>query len=155
MEGTKRVVVTPAGRRQYLEVLASHLDSQKASFDERHLWMNTDDAADQECMAGLAARHPWIRIVRHPRSEPSLGNFNIHWFFEGCVCPDTVYIRLNERWLACKKPRELGRVNVIFGKACCVHYAFHTQRPGLDSTDILAQYAKLTGPAKIKSGPPA
>jgi hypothetical protein len=49
-----------------------------------------------------------------------------------------------EVWLACVKPRESGRMNVIYGGACCVHYAFFTQRPGLDATGVLAEYQSLS-----------
>ena len=265
----KRVLVTPAGRRQYLPLLAAHLEAQKEAFDEWHLWMNTNVQLDQECIRDLASKHPWVTVVTHPDSDPSVGSGNIHKLYVGCTDSDTVYMKLDddvvwlepgflertfafrqanpqyflvcaniinnavishihersgrihseqgragylcmcpvawknpdfakdlhlaflkairegtvdewhfgvwklydyervsincilwmgkefaefggivghddEQWLACDKPRELGRMNAIFGGACCVHYAFFTQRPGLDATDILAQYDSVT-----------
>jgi len=37
----KCIVVTPAGRRRYLEKLVKCLELQKDDFDEWHLWENT------------------------------------------------------------------------------------------------------------------
>lgn len=38
----KRIIVTPAGRKRYMEILSSHLDKQRSDFDEWHIWQNTE-----------------------------------------------------------------------------------------------------------------
>jgi len=40
-------------------------------------------------------------------------------------------------------PRQLNRPNIIYGDVLIVHYAFHTQREYLESTDILESYKKI------------
>lgn len=37
----------------------------------------------------------------------------------------------------------LNKHNIIYGEALCSHYAFHTQKPYLDTTDILSEYRNL------------
>lgn len=49
-----------------------------------------------------------------------------------------------ECWLTVDKPRELQRPNLVCGEAIVSHYAFYTQRPHLDQTDILSRYRELS-----------
>ncbi len=51
--------------------------------------------------------------------------------------------RAEEYWLTVPKPRALNRPNCIFGEVLFAHYAFSTQRPELDLTDILRQYEAI------------
>jgi hypothetical protein len=51
--------------------------------------------------------------------------------------------RDEEQWLTMEKPKTLNRCNRIYGGFNVVHYAFYTQRPHLDTTDILKQYANI------------
>jgi hypothetical protein len=92
----RRVVTTPAGRRRYLKLLASHLRAQKADFDEWRLWCNTGDAEDVRFMDELAACHDWIKVVRVPGLDPARGNLNICRFFPACTDPGTAYLRLDD-----------------------------------------------------------
>jgi hypothetical protein len=92
----KSVVVTPAGRRAYLEILVKHLAKQKHAFDEWHLWKNTNNFDDIVCLNELASTHPWIKVIEAPNSNPNAGNFNIHRFFEFTRDPNTIYIRLDD-----------------------------------------------------------
>lgn len=92
----KCVVVTPAGRRQYLEILFAHLQKQKPAFDEWHLWMNTSVKEDVSYMQSLASANSWIRLVHHPRSDVSKGSLNIINFFDYAVDPNTIYLRLDD-----------------------------------------------------------
>jgi len=48
-----------------------------------------------------------------------------------------------EQWLSCDKPASIKKMNCIFGRFCCVHYAFGPQRHYIDSTDILNQYRDI------------
>lgn len=91
----RTVVVTPAGRRRYTELLYRHLSAQRADFDEWHIWLNTLDGADLAYFHELGARHPdWIRCVPCPVWVDGTGT--ICHFFRGCCDPDTVYIRLDD-----------------------------------------------------------
>lgn len=68
--------------------------------------------------------------------------------FGGAVGPD------EEQWLSVDKPRALRRINCVFGGFVAVHFAFESQRPGLEATDVLARYAERLG-APPPGDPPA
>jgi len=91
----RHIVVTPAGRRRYLEILVKHLVAQKQDFDEWHLWVNTNDVEDIAYCHWLAEQHPsWIKCVSS--TMPPDGNQSIHQFFAYCIDPNTVYTRLDD-----------------------------------------------------------
>ena len=260
----RRVVVTPAGRKRYLELLYKHLNVQKKDFDEWILLVNTTNVEDIGYCERLAARNDWIETRYAKGSDPAQGNLNIHRFLnEFCREPDTLYVRLDddicflapgfvktladfkeqnsqyflvygniinnailswvhtkfgslktsrsltyecmcdagwkdgkiaeevhrafledpddpkwtafdrwvateyerisvnaicwagadlqeapvapdeEHWFSVERPKQLGLPNAICGSALCVHFAFHTQRGHLDTTDILKQYSQI------------
>lgn len=88
----KRIIVTPAGRRRYMELMAAHLKKQRADFDEWHLWLNTSDSADIAYCKSLDAV-----VVEAPGSNPVEGSSNIHRFFPVDACdPGTLYLRLDD-----------------------------------------------------------
>lgn len=264
----KVVVVTPAGRRAYLEMLIPQILDLRPIVDEYHLWVNTTVPEDIEYMESMAKKHPkFIKLYRLPNGITPQGNATICHFFRNCIDPDSLYIRFDddiialdtpeafskfidfrlrnpqyflvygniinnclvtnihqrsgrmpifhgrpaeyactgdngwrdpiiaecihrqvienglaayrmghiwrlqdfervsinciswlgssfmefngevgpdeELWLACDKPKQLNRPNCIFGDFVCVHYAFHTQRTHLETTNILSQYKDL------------
>jgi hypothetical protein len=97
VKGMRRVVVTPAGRRRYLELLHRHLRAQCDHFDQWILLMNTRDPADVDYCERLAADEAWIETRYAEGSEPRLGNANISRFLnQFCRDPDTVYLRLDD-----------------------------------------------------------
>lgn len=88
----RRIVVTPAGRRMYMELLAGHLAAQRDSFDEWHIWLNTANEADTAFLKQQDAV-----IVEAPDSRPHDGTNNIHRFFPIDSCEtDTLYLRLDD-----------------------------------------------------------
>lgn len=88
-------IVTPAGRKRYLEILYLYLKSQKSEFDIWQLWINTADKDDIEYMNELAANHNWIKL--YPCTVPVRGNDSISSFFgENVHRDDTIYIRLDD-----------------------------------------------------------
>ena len=93
----RRIVVTPAGRERYLDILYRHLDKQKTSFDEWILLVNTSVPRDIEYCERLAATHDWIRTAYADGSDPSIGNRNIHKFLnQFCRDGDAMYLRLDD-----------------------------------------------------------
>ena len=72
----------------------------------------------------------------------------VSWFgeewakFGGNVDPD------EEPWLTTIKPREVQKPIAIFGEYSVVHYAFYTQRPALDTTNILDKYREIVFPSQ-------
>ena len=61
------VTVTPAGRRRYLEILATHLLRNRDVIDELHWWLNTRDPHDVACIHRLADRYP--NFSRHCQAD--------------------------------------------------------------------------------------
>jgi len=92
----KVVVVTPTGRKQFLELLYTNL--LKSTFDEWHLWLNTENESDIDYCKKLQQQHNWIKIIERPNSVvPRLRCVDYtHLFWAYCQEQDTVYIRLDD-----------------------------------------------------------
>jgi hypothetical protein len=92
----KRVIVTPAGRKCYLEILLRYLVRAKnaGEIDRWILWVNTEVDADIEYMMSLAEEYDFIetRALTIPYDK----NYSIHSFFAECVDENTVYVRLDD-----------------------------------------------------------
>jgi hypothetical protein len=96
----KVVVVTPAGRKEYIELLAQYLLRDHGLVDEYHLWLNTLDNADLEYLYGLEQTYPGyiFCIKRDPDIYLDMNHpgFSIFQFFRYCTEQDTVYVRLDD-----------------------------------------------------------
>jgi len=94
----RRVIVTPAGREKYLEILFLYLkrDYELGHFKEWHLWMNTVNQEDIDYMEGLAKEYDWVRVI--PLSIPHAGSLSIHSFYRmpDYCDEDSVYLRLDD-----------------------------------------------------------
>lgn len=112
----KYVVITPAGRQVYLEILLTYLERQKQDFDEWHLWKNTLNKNDISYMNTLTQKHSWIKIIDHPESDPSKGSMNICKFWELSSNPDTIYIRLDDDivWLEDKFIKKMYDIRIKY-----------------------------------------
>ncbi len=87
----KVVVVTPAGRRQSLKILAKYI-LPNSMVDEWHLWLNTKNNNDKGYIESLS--HPKIKIIQKPGTN---GHWNsIHKFFPDCIEENTVYVRMDD-----------------------------------------------------------
>lgn len=78
----------------------------------------------------------------------------ISWLGEEFAQFDGIVDFREEPWLAIEKPRQLGKPNCICGTALFGHFSFFPQRPYLDTTDILAQYEKLSIQENLYKTPP-
>lgn len=88
----KKIIVTPAGRKPYLEILAAHLYKRRGQFDEWHIWQNTQNEEDLEFLQHLDAK-----IISPTNSNPSLGTQNISSFYPiDSVDPNALYLRLDD-----------------------------------------------------------
>jgi hypothetical protein len=92
----KRVIVTPGGRKCYLEILLRYLLRAKKAgeFDRWILWVNTVNDGDIEYMLSLAEQYDFIEA--RPLTIPFDANYSIHSFFAECVDEDSVYVRLDD-----------------------------------------------------------
>jgi len=265
IDGYRIVVVTPAGRKRYLNLLIPQILELNDIVDEYRLWVNTNIDEDIEYMEKYSKMYPDFIKLEY-LTVPYDGSFSIHSFFKNCVDPKTIYVRFDddivliddkeafinfikfridnpqyflvygnilnnaiityihqrlgnfddkklvgykcmddvgwkdagftvdlhkqilkntdnlstyhfdkwilnqfervsinclcwlgsefalfngevgkdeEQWLACDKPKSINKMNVIYGKFVCVHYAFYIQRDVVDKTDILDEYSRL------------
>lgn len=91
------VLVTPAGRRRYLEVLLRHSLCQQDVVDSHHLWLNTTSQEDIAFIKQVAAAHPAYFKTIAP-TNPIVGRpvENIAQFYSYCTAPKTIYIKLDD-----------------------------------------------------------
>ena len=91
------VTVTPAGRRPYLEVLATYLLRRRDIIAEHRWWLNTRRPADVAYIYQLADRYPdFFRVVAKPTGPQDRIGFVIWEYMRECIEPDTLYIRLDD-----------------------------------------------------------
>jgi len=93
----KFVTVTPAGRRQYLDILAAYLLRNRDKIDEHHWWLNTRVPEDVAYVHRLADRYPdFFRVVIKPK-DPGLSLGGSIWsYLRDCTDPDTIYARFDD-----------------------------------------------------------
>jgi hypothetical protein len=90
----RKVVITPSGRKAYLQLLFQHLASQKNDFDEWHLWLNTVHEPDLVFCRELSARHSWIKTI--DLTVPHANGSSIYSFYKNCLDTDTAYLRIDD-----------------------------------------------------------
>lgn len=96
MIGGKRVVVvSPAGRRRYLELLIPQVQGLKQYVDELRLWVNTNNGDDITYMQKTAAGDPDFIKLEY-LSVPYNGIDTIYTFFKNCIDENTVYVRFDD-----------------------------------------------------------
>lgn len=97
--GYRIVVVTPAGRRRYLELLVPQVMRYMDAglVDEYQLWVNTLDYEDIMYMHELEKQHKGRIVLRYlPEGSQFRGNLSIHHFFQKCDEPNHVYVRFDD-----------------------------------------------------------
>lgn len=100
----KIVVVTPSGRKRYMEILIKYILRERNVIDEYRIWVNTKNKLDQDYFDSLEEKYKgFVTLDKRFIEEEWCGsNLNIHRFFDKCTDPDTVYIRLDDDviWLS-------------------------------------------------------
>jgi hypothetical protein len=92
------VVVTPAGRQRYLEVLAPYIIKNRF-VDEWRLWVNTTDSLDILYMRSLEYDYKKVKLEF---GDPSISikqdqpGYSIYQYFKNCCDPNTIYIRFDD-----------------------------------------------------------
>ena len=102
-QGLKVVVVTPAGRRRYLDVLRRYVLTSPI-VDRWDLWVNTDDQEDLVWMGEQVGKSEKVRTVHAPlltrkesASTPHQRKIeSVYRFFPRANDADTVYVRLDD-----------------------------------------------------------
>ncbi len=96
-EKYKVVAVTPAGRREYLEILSTYIfrDMAAGIIDGWQLWINTDNAKDIAYMKQLAADNSKVRIYTRGGNQ-AYDPFLIAPFFDNAQDDNTIYVRFDD-----------------------------------------------------------
>ena len=96
-EGMRVVVVTPAGRRRYLEVLFRYIEALRPVVDEYRLWLNTTNTEDIAYMVNYqSANSDYVTLEHLPPGVTHDGFLTIHHFFRNCVDENTLYVRFDD-----------------------------------------------------------
>ena len=93
--------VTPAGRREYLEILVPYLLRQRHILEKHVFWLNTTNTEDLDYVKGLCRQYPdFFEAIDCPVTVN--GNESISAFFKTTVDHDAIYVRLDDDivWLA-------------------------------------------------------
>jgi hypothetical protein len=96
-KGYKIVAITPAGRRNCLEILYSYIAKNKHILDRWDLWVNTQNEEDLEYIKELAEREEIINLI-YPTwpYERDYPNLSLAPFWSGAIEEDTIYIRFDD-----------------------------------------------------------
>ena len=97
LNGKKIIVVTPAGRKKYLQVLFKYILQLKPVITEYRLWINTEDQDDIEYMKKFQSENDdFVRLEYLPPGIKVDGIKTIHHFFRNCCQENTVYVRFDD-----------------------------------------------------------
>lgn len=101
----KKIIVTPAGRKKYLELLHTNLNKCKDEFDEWVIWVNTDNKEDIDYMESLANSYDYIKLQYSDVTVDPNGSHTatICRFFRNCIDENSVYLRLDDDIIYIKK----------------------------------------------------
>jgi hypothetical protein len=91
----KVISVTPAGRRQYLEILVPYLLRNRDYLAEHHFWLNTNNRRDIEYITALARQYPEFFKIKRREVFKSYTE-SIWQYFQDCGDEDTIYVRLDD-----------------------------------------------------------
>ena len=93
----KIVVVTPAGRKKYMNILLSYILKQKNIIDEYRIWVNTTNLEDLNWFKELNTQYKdFVTLEYLPEGIIPSKNCTIHNFFANTIDKNTIYIRLDD-----------------------------------------------------------
>jgi len=99
--GKRIVVVTPAGRRRYLDILLPYVLREQSIIDKYRFWVNTNNAKDMEYIKQKVDSNPDFFEAEY-LSDPKpdwRGNRRVRLicqFFQNCTDDNTIYVRLDD-----------------------------------------------------------
>ena len=136
------VVVTPAGRRKYLDLL-KHYILNDASIDAWHLWDNCRNEADRQYIHELAQLSPKISIISMKGSDGS--NLSVNRFYVKCRDPGVFYIKMDDDIVYL--PKDFGRR--LYNKAIAEKNSFSWWSPLVVNNAICTWLLKYHGRVHI------
>lgn len=107
-KGYNVVVVTPAGRRKYLDIFKRFVyrKMKEEVVDNWQLWVNTVDEKDQDYLASMEAENPKVKryFLADKNITPSYDTYDAlrtYEFFANCHDDNTIYIRFDDDIIWC------------------------------------------------------
>jgi len=91
----KIIVVTPAGRKKYLELLIPQIIKLRPFVDEYRLWANTLNQDDLDYMHNISNQYPDFIKIEYLTLKFEC-NYSICSFFKNCIDADTIYVRFDD-----------------------------------------------------------
>ena len=94
----KIVVVTPAGRKKYMNILLSYILKQKNIIDQYRIWVNTTNAEDLNWFKELKIKYKdFITLEYLPKGIISSGGGStVYHFYKNTIDKNTIYIKLDD-----------------------------------------------------------
>lgn len=97
LDNIRIIVVTPAGRKKYLEILFKYIGRLRPIVDEYRLWVNTENKADINYMIDFQkANKDYVSLDYLPKGVKVNGNKTINYFFKRCTNQRTIYVRFDD-----------------------------------------------------------
>lgn len=104
----KRIIVTPAGRKRYLEILFTVLKNNKNEFDRWDIWVNTSNQEDIDYIYKISTENDFIETKKCKLDYT--GGPAIHSFFTDYINDDELYLRIDDDVVYIQK----GSINKMF-----------------------------------------
>lgn len=104
----KKVIVTPAGRKRYLEILLNYLKCYLDEFDRWDLWLNTENEEDINYIKSIAEENNFIQIVYC--DVPIEGINSVNSFYKKAINENEIYLKLDDDIVFIEK----GSIRKIF-----------------------------------------
>lgn len=86
----KRIIVTPGGVKRNISLLLKHLYQQKDSFDEWHIWVNTENPTNIAYINKLIKLFTWVKKIE------ILGSSDVGRFYPLASDPNTAYLKIDD-----------------------------------------------------------
>src|SRR4030042_5436834 len=97
MRSQKAISVTPAGRKQYLEILVPYLLRNREHITEHYFWLNTTNQNDSAYIMALAQQHPdFFKIKRREVLSEQRLSEGVWQYYQDYVDDDTIYVKLDD-----------------------------------------------------------
>lgn len=89
-------IITPAGRKVYLEILLSYLLKFKNEFDMWEIWVNTTNNQDLEYIEDINQKYEWIKLIKLNEPLSKIHCMDDIYKFWQFIDKENFYLRLDD-----------------------------------------------------------
>lgn len=90
----KKIIVTAAGRKRYLEILKNYLVNYKNEFDEWILWINTPVKEDIDYIKKIEKELDFVKT--ESLTVPFEGSNSVYSFYKNCLEKNSLYMKIDD-----------------------------------------------------------